>query len=195
MFTGIIDNIGKVKNLIRKDKNIEIIISPQDKNYLNDIKKGDSIAVNGVCLTVINLIGNDFKSFVSYETVNKTNIKKLHPAQFVNLEKALKLNDRLNGHIVLGHIDGIGKISTIRKIQEDYELKIIIPDELKKLVVLKGSIAVNGISLTIAKIEGNILSIAIIPETYNNTNLKYLKHGDEVNLETDIIGKYVLSSK
>ncbi len=195
MFTGIIDNIGKVKNLIRKDKNIEIIISPQDKNYLNDIKKGDSIAVNGVCLTVINLIGNDFKSFVSYETVNKTNIKKFHPAQFVNLEKALKLNDRLNGHIVLGHIDGIGKISTIRKIQEDYELKIIIPDELKKLVVLKGSIAVNGISLTIAKIEGNILSIAIIPETYNNTNLKYLKHGDEVNLETDIIGKYVLSSK
>lgn len=193
MFTGIIDNLGRVEKIIKKGKNLEIIIAPENRDYLDDVQLGDSISVNGVCLTVIEKKNNNFKSFVSSETVNITNLRLLNSGEYVNLEKSLRLNDRLNGHIVLGHIDGVGICTGLNKIGNDYELKIRIPSELLKFIVPKGSIAVNGISLTIAGTKGDIITIFIIPETYNRTNIRYLKIGSKVNIETDILGKYMMN--
>jgi len=193
MFTGIIDNLGKVEKIIKKGKNLEVIIKPETKDYLNDVEIGDSISVNGVCLTVTEKNSNSFKLFVSSETVNITNLKLLNTGEYVNLEKSLRLSDRLDGHIVLGHIDGTGICTGLNKIGNDYELKIRVPAEMLKFIVPKGSIAINGVSLTIARIRSDIITMIIIPATYNRTNIKYLKIGSKVNIETDILGKYVMN--
>jgi len=193
MFTGIIDSIGKVKEITRRGKNLYLVIEPEIENYLSDIKIGSSIAVNGVCLTVIEKKSNLFKVFVSDESLRITNLQFLRINSVVNLEKSMKIDSRFDGHIVLGHIDCIGVCERIFKIQEDYQLELKISGEYLKNVVKKGSIAINGISLTIADISGNILKFAIIPETYKRTNIKELKKGDKLNIEFDIIGKYILS--
>jgi len=190
MFTGIIDSTGKITKVINKGKNLEIIVKPDTENYLKDMKIGSSISVNGVCLTITEICNNSFKAFVSSETSRVSNLKFLKIGEIVNLEKALQLGDRLDGHIVLGHIDGIGVCLGLNKIGEDYELKVKVPYNLLKYIVPKGSIAINGISLTVAKIKGDIVSIAIIPATFNQTNLKKLRYGSKINIETDILGKY-----
>lgn len=195
MFTGIIDSLGKVKNLIRKGKNLEITIISEKNDYLCDIKIGASISVNGVCLTVSKIKNDDFTSFISSETASITNLKFLKVGDIVNLEKSLKIGDRLDGHFVQGHIDGLGVCIGLRRLNYDYELQVKLPNELLKYVVNKGSIALNGVSLTVAKIKNDIITIAIIPETYNNTNIKYLKPGSKINIETDILGKYQMSSR
>lgn len=162
------------------------------KKILEDAKLGDSIAVNGVCLTVVD-IKNDKVAFeLSNETINRSNFRYAKIGNYVNLERALKASDRLGGHIVQGHVDTTGKIVEMKNLGSHTELLLQIPHEYKSLVIEKGSIAVDGISLTINYVLNDKISINIIPHTLENTNLKYKKAGDLVNLEFDIFGKYIL---
>lgn len=190
MFTGIIEMTGIIINKQQSAKNLEIVIEPEKKMFLEDIKKGASISVNGVCLTVNSLTDKTFNAFVSAETWQVTNLKTLLPQSRVNLEKALKLSGRLDGHIVQGHVDCTAVVTGIYKVQKDYELKLRIKPEFLKYIISKGSIAVNGISLTIAEIKSDIISIAVIPETYENTNIPLLRTGDPANIEIDLFAKY-----
>ena len=182
MFTGIIEELGKIQS-ITSDK---III--ECKTVLEDTKLGDSIAVNGVCLTVVRISANSFTADISSETFKVTNLNSYKTGDFVNLERAMSANGRFGGHIVSGHIDGLGKFLSVNK---NFELSFELPSEISKYVIKKGSIAINGISLTIAGVEGNKIKLAIIPHTLENTNLKYLKSGDFVNIEVDMLSKYV----
>ncbi len=188
MFTGIIQSIGKIK----KEKDL-LVIEIIDNIFKMEI--GDSIAVDGICLTVKEISNNQFKVDVSEETLEKTTLgEKSNIDQLVNLEPALRISDRLGGHIVSGHIDGLGQVENIEKLDKSWLLSIKWQNtDFSKYVVDKGSICVNGISLTIAKSEkqGEIFSIAIIPHTWHNTNLKKLSVGDSVNLEADALIKYV----
>lgn len=185
MFTGIIEEIGKVQS-IRENK-----IVVECKTVLDDVKLGDSIAVNGVCLTVTKFGQNFFEADVSPETFKVTALCSLKPASSVNLERAIPANGRFGGHVVTGHADGTGRVELIEKNKEFYDLKIGLDAKDFKYTVKKGSIAINGISLTIAEAENNTLEFAIIPHTFEKTNLNSLKHGDFVNIETDIMAKYV----
>lgn len=185
MFTGIIEELGKIQNITSNKITIDC------NSVIKDTKIGDSIAVNGVCLTVIDLNNNSFTANISPETFNITAFKYLNTNNFVNLERALKSDGRFGGHIVSGHIDGLGKILSINKTNDFYNLKIKLNQEQSKYVIKKGSITIDGISLTIANIDNNLIDIAIIPHTYENTNLKTLKNNDYVNIETDTIAKYV----
>ncbi len=188
MFTGIIQSLGK----LTKEKNF-LIIEIIDQSF--DMQIGDSIAVDGICLTVKEILNNQFKVDVSEETLKKTTLgEKSSINQTVNLEPALRIADRLGGHIVSGHIDGLGKVENLEKLEKSWLLKIRWQNKsFSKYIVDKGSICVNGISLTIAKSEnkGEIFTISIIPHTWDNTNLKYLSIGDSVNLEADALIKYV----
>ena len=188
MFTGIVQSIGKLthqKNILE----IEIL-----DNFF-EMEIGDSIAVDGICLTVKEIFQHKFTVDVSEETLKKTTLGlESNMRQIVNLEPALRISDRLGGHIVSGHIDGLGKVENIEKLEKSWLLSIKWQNKIfSKYIVDKGSICVNGISLTIAKSDnqGEIFTIAIIPHTWDNTNLKYLSIGDSVNLEGDAIIKYV----
>lgn len=189
MFTGIVEEIGTIKSFNKETNGASIEI--ECKNVLVDTKIGDSIAINGVCQTVTELTSTGFSAKVSGETLDVTNFGTIKSGDCVNLERALTLTSRLGGHIVSGHIDCKGKLISIEKLTDFYNLRFEIPQEFSKYIVHKGSITINGISLTVAAISTNIFKIAIIPHTYNNTCLKYLKTGDYVNIETDILGKYV----
>ncbi|MGC8737812.1 MAG: riboflavin synthase [Candidatus Hydrogenedens sp.] len=185
MFTGIIEEIGTIMN-ISSDK-----ITIQANTVLSDIVLGASISVNGVCLTVTEKTNNSFSAQISPETRTKTTLSGLHFQQKVNLERAVPVNGRFGGHIVLGHVDGIGTVSHIVE-QGQFSLWYFkVPQNIGKYIVPKGSIAIDGISLTVVDITENIFSVAIIPSTKDNTNLQFLNVGDKVNLETDIIGKYI----
>ncbi len=189
MFTGLIEEVGKVKGINRKVDGINVSI--EARNILDDIKIGDSIAVNGVCLTVVSLSDKGFSFDVSKETLDRSNLKFLKIGEYVNLERALKVSDRLGGHIVQGHVDTTGNITKITPLGEHTIFEIEIPPEYLNLVVEKGSIAIDGISLTINSIKNNRLSFNIIPHTIKSTNLQFRKVGDLVNIEFDVIGKYV----
>ena len=189
MFTGIIEEIGKIQSF-KKDSN-GATIEVECSLVLEDTKLGDSIAINGVCQTVIELSSNSFKARVSDETLKVTTFENLKSGNIVNLERALTLSSRLGGHIVSGHVDCRGKFTKIEKLTDFYNLEFEIPQEQTKYVVHKGSITINGISLTVAEINQNTFKVAIIPHTFENTNLKALNIGDNVNIETDILGKYV----
>ena len=188
MFTGIIEQIGTVKNISKSGISIE--------SQFNDIKPGDSIAINGVCLTVTLLSDNTFMVDVSEETAGKTNLRELQPGDKLNLERALKFNDRVDGHFVTGHVEGIGKITGIKNNQDKISKLITVsfPKELGKYIVEKGSIAVDGISLTVVNVTVKTFSAAVIPFTLNNTILGLKKTGSTVNLETDMLAKYVEKS-
>lgn len=185
MFTGIVEELGKIL-FITKNR-----ITVEAKTVIEDAKIGDSIAVNGVCLTVTAINSNGFDADVSPETFKVTTFGKLKNGSFVNLERALPADGRFGGHIVSGHIDGVGKICLLQKDGDFYNLVIEISESESKYVVRKGSITVNGISLTVADVDGKSVKIAVIPHTFENTNLKELKVGDYVNIETDIISKYI----
>lgn len=175
MFTGIIEEIGLIKSFDGKKLVVEC------SKVLENTKIGDSIAIEGCCQTVVSMTENTFSANVSSETLNVT--KGFKSGEHVNLERALTPSSRMGGHIIQGHVDGIGKYLG--------DMTFEIPKELDKYVVYKGSITVNGVSLTIAKNQNNTFSVAIIPHTLENTNLKNLKYGDLVNIETDILGRYV----
>lgn len=185
MFTGIIEEIGEISSITKST------ITIKSKTVLEDAKLGDSIAVNGVCLTIVNLKKNEFTANVSEETFKITNFSELKSGDFVNLERALSLSSRLGGHIVTGHIDTVGEIVSIIDKNEFYDLSVKFDKNFENYVVKKGSITINGISLTIADINNNTVSVAIIPHTFNNTILKTLKSKDSVNIEFDILAKYV----
>lgn len=189
MFTGIVEEMGIVETFSKTGNGAVLEINC--KTILQDIKLGDSIAVNGVCQTVVGYNSTGFTVQVSDETLSITNLKNIKSGDKVNLERALTLNSRLGGHIVSGHVDCVGKLVNIKKLNDFYDLEFEIPQDKIKYIVHKGSITINGISLTVAKTIDNIVKIAIIPHTFQNTTLSQLKIGDGVNIETDILGKYV----
>jgi len=186
MFTGIIKDTGKVAGIKRKSRSMEITIKGNLK-----LSEGDSVSVNGICLTVKAKNGNRLIFDISNETLERSNIDKIRIGNVINLEPAITPEDMLSGHIVQGHIDGTGKIKVMRKTGDNIYLKIALPKNIMAYIVEKGSIAVDGISLTVASIENDGIGIAVIPYTIENTNLKYRNKGDVVNIETDIIGKYI----
>ena len=175
MFTGIVEEIGKIKSFDGKKLVVEC------KKVLENTQLGDSIAIDGCCQTVVNLTSDTFSADVSTETLRIT--KGFKAGELVNLERALTPQTRMGGHIVQGHIDGVAKYLG--------DMRFEISKELDKYIIYKGSIAVNGVSLTVAKNERNTFAVAIIPHTLENTSLKTLKIGDLVNIETDIVGRYV----
>ena len=193
MFTGIIEEIGVVKEC-RQGKNDALIVVECQK-VIEDTKLGDSIAINGVCQTVVDLKQNSFSAQISNETLKVTTFSNLKTGEKVNLERALTLASRLGGHMVTGHIDNVVKITKIEKHSDFYNLGFKIENDseigLSKYIVNKGSICINGISLTVAKIVSDEFEVAIIPHTFKNTNLETLKVGDNVNVEVDILAKYV----
>ncbi len=189
MFTGIVEETGIVKALSANTLPAKIQI--QCNQVLNDTQIGDSIAVNGVCLTVTEISKTTFTADIMKETLERSSLGDLKVGNTVNLERAATLNTRLGGHIVSGHIDGTGKISIIEEIENTYWYTIKCNKMLLKLIVEKGSIAIDGISLTVAKVSHEDFQVSIIPHTLCETTLIEKKVGDKVNLENDIIGKYV----
>jgi riboflavin synthase len=190
MFTGIVEDVGKVREIKIKSKDVLFIIQVKNINA-GEISLGESIAINGTCLTVISSGKNNFTVEASHETLKRTNLSKLKVGSKVNLERALKIGGRLGGHIVNGHVDGIGKVESIEKRGKSIEIWFSLPEALSRYVVEKGSIAVDGVSLTINAVNGNRFSVNIIPYTQDATIFAELRPGDLVNIECDIIGKYV----
>jgi len=198
MFTGIIKSVGEVKDIIKDDEILKIKISSSE-NIFNTTKIGDSVSVNGTCLTAVEKnIQNHIISFdVVGETILKTNLNYLQNNEKVNLETPLKISDGLDGHIVQGHVDTTALILRNEKVKDNWLLDVKIDKKWLKYCILKGSIAIDGISLTIADINDNYdnnygsISVSIIPHTLENTNLKFKKNNDKVNIETDFFAKYI----
>lgn len=189
MFTGIVEEIGIIKGFTKKTHGADIIVGCQ--KVLKDTVIGDSIAINGCCQTVVALNDCTFTANVSDETLKISTMENLQTGDKVNLERALTPTSRMGGHIVQGHIDCKGKFLRLEKLSNFYNLTFEIPHTESKYVVYKGSITVNGTSLTVADINDNIFKVAVIPHTFQNTTLHTLKNGDTVNIETDILGKYI----
>ncbi|MGI6514021.1 MAG: riboflavin synthase [Syntrophomonadaceae bacterium] len=189
MFTGIIEELGKVREIKRGSQSCQLEIGAS--RVLTDVKLGDSIAVNGVCLTVVAFEPERFAADVMWETLRKTNLERLRTGDLVNLERALRLGDRLGGHLVLGHVDGVGRVIEQRQVDIALVTRIGCSPELLRYVLPKGSVAVDGISLTVVECLGDSFTVSLIPHTAKSTTLGWKKPGDLVNLETDIIGKYV----
>lgn len=190
MFTGIIEEVGKIKN-IQGGTNYKLTIGAS--KILEDIHLGDSIAVNGICLTVISWVNGSFTVDVMRETLERTSLHRLRAGSFVNLERALAANGRFGGHIVSGHIDGTGEIINIRRDANAVWYKIKTSEKIMEFIIEKGSIAIDGISLTVAKVDRSAFYVSVIPHTLENTILLSKKPGDIVNLENDIVGKYIKS--
>ena len=189
MFTGIVEEMGSVKNIVYGSSSIKLSI--ECTTVIEGTVKGDSIAVNGICLTVTELGENWFTADVMPETMRKTGLEKLKPGGKVNLERALRLTDRLGGHIVSGHIDGTGSITGLKKEDNAVLITITAPKQIMKYIVQKGSVALDGTSLTIAELTSNTFTVSLIPLTRGFTILGTKSIGDRVNIECDIIGKYV----
>jgi len=193
MFTGIVEGIGKVKKISKATKNRSAIQMIVDLGkHGKGLKTGQSVALNGVCLTVTKLSKTQCTFEMIDETTKKTDLGNLKPGGIVNIERSLKAGDRLEGHFVLGHVDGIGIIKKIQKKPKEVIIWFQVPKNLSKYVVKKGSIAIDGISLTVVEIKNNLTSVCIIPHTMQITNFKTKNIGDKVNIETDILGKYIL---
>jgi riboflavin synthase len=188
MFTGIVAAVGKVQHIQSVARDIRLTIDA-DALDLSDVLIGDSIAVAGTCLTVVAVEGNSFSVDVSEETLRCT--AGLEPGAEVNLEKSLRLNDRLGGHLVSGHVDGVGEVLAFERIGDSWLLRVRVPDELAKYVARKGSITVNGVSLTVNRIDGTSFEVNLIPHTLQVTTLRQLEVGQGVNLEVDLIARYV----
>jgi riboflavin synthase len=191
MFTGLVEEVGTISSIVASGDNHRITI--QAPNSARELKEGNSVAVSGVCLTALNIMPESFSADLARETWLRTSFSRLSQGAQVNLELPLKVDGRMGGHIVQGHVDGTGRLVGLEPIANasDFWLHIDVPEDLEKYLVFKGSIAVEGISLTVAKLEGLRLTIAIIPHTIKMTNLQSLKPGDPVNLETDIVAKYL----
>ena len=189
MFTGIIEELGKVKSLKRTSRESRLVISAE--KIMEDIHIGDSIAVNGVCLTVVLFSDREFTVDVMNETFMRSSLGKLRIGDEVNLERAMAANGRFGGHIVSGHIDGTAKIKACFDDGNAKWYEIAAGSELLDGIVMKGSVAIDGISLTVSKVSAQSFSVSIIPHTLDATVLKNKRPGDVVNIETDVIGKYV----
>ena len=189
MFTGIIEEIGTIEKVSPISGGMRLTI--RAKKIIEDIAVNDSICIDGVCLTATRVNDNSFQVDAVGATLDKSTFNRIKADALVNLERSVRLSDRLGGHLVQGHVNGIGTISEIKKLGENYLVKIIIPEELERYLIKEGSIAINGISLTIADLNSNEISISVIPHTWQNTNLKDKKVNEKVNVEIDILAKYV----
>jgi len=193
MFTGIIEGIGKIEKISKNTKNRSAIqMTVNLGKYAKGLKIGQSVALNGVCLTATKLTKSNCIFEMIEETTNKTDLGNLKPGDIVNIERSLRTGDRLEGHFVLGHVDGVGIIKKIQNKPKEVQVWFEVPKELSKYVVKKGSIAVDGISLTVVDIKNNLASVCLIPHTMEITNFKTKNVGDKINIETDILGKYIL---
>lgn len=189
MFTGIIEELGTVQHIERRGEGARIVITADV--VTSDAKDGDSIAVNGVCLTALNVKKDSFAADVSRETLERSTLGELHQGTRVNLERSVTPETRLGGHLVQGHVDARGKFLSVTDEGGSWTVRISYPPDVARYLVMKGSIAVEGISLTIAELTNEYFGIAVIPKTWEVTNLSRLKTGDSVNLEVDVIAKYV----
>ncbi|MCX8107251.1 MAG: riboflavin synthase [Verrucomicrobiae bacterium] len=193
MFTGIVEETGVVESIQPTTRSIVLTVRP--RICAKGLKVGDSLAVNGCCLTVAGISRKGRAKLARFdlllETWNKTNFRELVPGSLVNLERSLRANDRMGGHFVTGHIDGVGRITRWERAGQDWVLEVEAPQEVMRYVIYKGSIAVDGISLTVADVLPNGFRVWIIPHTFEVTNLRERKPGQLVNLEADLIGKYV----
>ncbi|EDP72768.1 riboflavin synthase, alpha subunit [Flavobacteriales bacterium ALC-1] len=188
MFTGIIEDLGTINKIIKDNGNLHITVTT---TITSELKIDQSVAHNGVCLTVVSIDSNTYTVTAIQETLNKTNLDLLSENDIVNIERAMKLGDRLDGHIVQGHIDQTAKCISIVEENGSWIFTFEYDKNLNNITIEKGSITVNGVSLTVVNSKKNSFSVAIIPYTYNHTTFKNLKIGDIVNLEFDVIGKYV----
>ena len=185
MFTGIIETTAKIKSIKKTRNAVQLTLDPQKK--LRGVRMGESIAVNGVCLTVVKKGQKSFAFDVIPETFRRSNLSQIRSGTSVNLERSLKYGDRVSGHYVLGHIEGTGRIQKITRVRNDVEFRISLPKKLKRFLIPKGCIAVDGISLTVGQVTDRSFNVYLIPHTLQGTNLKERKTGDPVNLETDIL--------
>ncbi|MBD0369447.1 MAG: riboflavin synthase [Pyrinomonadaceae bacterium] len=189
MFTGIIEELGRVRSLEKRGEGARLVI--EARRVTEGTEEGDSIAVNGVCLTAIDVRGDSFSADGSRETLQRSTLGQLRAGSAVNLERAVTPSTRLGGHIVQGHVDARGRFLSATEHGGSWTVRIAYPREMARYLVFKGSVAVEGISLTVAGLTDEYFEIAVIPKTWNVTNLSQLKTGAEVNLEADIIAKYV----
>lgn len=189
MFTGIIEELGEIKSIKSGEKSSVLVIKAS--KVLQNTRVGDSICTNGVCLTVTKMNGDTFEADVMAETLRRSNLGELRKSSKVNLERALRLEDRLGGHLVSGHIDGVGVVMSIEKEDNATWFQIKIEDSLLRYVVEKGSVAIDGISLTVAYVDDKSFKASIIPHTSKETILLNRGIGDRVNIECDIVGKYI----
>jgi riboflavin synthase len=190
MFTGIIEEVGSLDAIEPRAAGSRLRL--RGALITSDLRDGDSICVNGVCLTAVERKGDCFGADVSPETLRRSSLGWLKVGSPVNLERALQPTSRLGGHIVQGHVDGVGKVVSLDLLGDNnWWLKVRVPAELDRYLVFKGSITIDGISLTLAAVEGDVVSVGVIPATYENTTLRVKKAGDPVNLETDVLAKYV----
>jgi riboflavin synthase len=191
MFTGIIEELGRVASIDTKGQHRRLTVV--SSRLVQELKTGDSISVSGVCLTAVDISKSSFTCDLAQETWLRTSFSRLKRNAPVNLELPMRANGRFDGHVVQGHVDGIGTVKSSERVRDgnDYVLEINVPSELTRYIVAKGSLAIEGISLTVAAIDSTNLRVAIIPHTAELTNLRSLKSGDPVNLEVDVIAKYV----
>ena len=188
MFTGIVETFGEVISLTREKDNLHLKIRSA---FTDELKIDQSVAHNGVCLTVVEIEGNTYRVTAIKETLDKTNLNTLKTGDFINLERGMKLSDRLDGHIVQGHVDQTAICTKIKETEGSWEFTFEYDSSLNNITIEKGSITVNGTSLTVVNSKRNQFSVCIIPYTYEHTNFKYFEVGTVVNLEFDVIGKYV----
>jgi riboflavin synthase len=189
MFTGIIEELGRVREIEKRGEGARLVV--EARTVAEGTQEGDSIAVNGVCLTAIDVRADSFSADGSRETLQRSTLGTLRAGSHVNLERAVTPSTRLGGHIVQGHVDARGRFLNATEHGGSWTVRIAYPPEMARYLVFKGSVAVEGISLTVAALTDEYFEIAIIPKTWNVTNLSHLRAGDEVNLEADIIAKYV----
>jgi len=190
MFAGIIQAQGNIKEIRSSNKGAVFVLNSNSLD-LSDVSIGDSIAVNGVCLTVTQLDDNSFSTDISQETLNCTTFSQLKKGQNINLEKSLRLDQGIDGHLVSGHVDGVGKVDSITIEGESTRMKIKVDDNLVKYIAKKSSICINGVSMTVNEIDGNVFSVNIIPHTFSVTTLNELKVNSQVNIEIDIIARHI----
>lgn len=196
MFTGIVEGIGKVIKIEKKTDNRSAVKMTVDLGkHARGLKIGQSVALNGVCLTVTGIANSKCNFEMIEETTKKTDLGNLKEGGIINIERSLKVGDRMEGHFVLGHVDGVGIIKKIEKKPKEIKIWFEIPKNLSKFVVQKGSIAIDGISLTVVDVQKNLASVCLIPHTVDVTNFQTRKIGDKVNIETDILGKYILKQE
>ena len=189
MFTGIVEEVGKIRKLNRNNDIVDLEIDC--KKIIHDLKTGESVSVSGICLTVTKIMENSFTVQIVPETINRTNAKYWVENTLVNLERSLQLSDRINGHIVQGHVDETFKVKEVNIIKDSWVLSFILNKKFQKFIIYKGSISINGVSLTISSVKKDYFSVSLIPETLKRTNLVNLKSNDLVNVEIDIFAKYI----
>lgn len=194
MFTGIIEGVGMVTSISKSKSGAEVIIRVRLGKLGRDLKKGDSVCINGACLTATKLSRGEAEFEMVSETIRRTNLGQTKPGEMVNIERSLRVGDRLEGHFVLGHVDGTGVIDDIQKMSSETTIWMKLDERLTKSLAPKGSIAVDGVSLTLVGVEGDRVSVSLIPHTLKVTTLGMKRRGDSVNIETDILAKYVMTN-